>query len=394
MMPIPGAPQIVRIHGADLATVARSAEDTADRLVAVVDADWDSPAGERVSALAAGIPSLLRGVADRYAAAGRAVTAFADRLEGAQHLATRAIREHEDAVAERDAWDRAIDAESADPSPDPVRIARYADARLRAAERVLIAERRHASAVDEVAAADWICTSALRAAAADRLADGTVYRALTDARDVSSRAGDVLGVGALLLRGAGPLGAALGVAATVAGSVELAGDLTLKVVYGDGAWKDIGVNAAWFGVADLAGPVLLRGSQAALHEARHGTRARASALDRLVSGASPGWRGPGRARADVPVTVRRRTGSATPAASATPSTWAARTLRLAELRVARRSGAVAQVYFHASEAVEVTSSGRSWSALTARGSEPVVTGAEERRRTRRRPAPGRDRTAQ
>ena len=371
MMPVPGAPEITAVHGRRL--LARAGElgrlaDRLGRLAGQLDrhGGWQGPAGDRAAEVVGGVPATLRSVARRYAGAGRALVAFAPRHADAQTRVTAAIRERDEAVADRTRWDLRIDAETARPQPDPDWLGLLQRWRLEAAERVFLSERRYAAAWHDFHLADELCADSLDATAGlDDLGDPVVYRGLTRTADAAGAAALDLGIAGTALRGTGPWGLALSLASLAAGAVQLGARVTVKAVWGDGDCTSMGVNAAWL-TAGAAGISAGRGSVLGLHEARHGVRGPKPVLERFGAGARDLSRTPFGARPRVP-SGRGGVGVAgTYGEVADLALVARRTIGVDAYRTVGRQGTAAIALKVSSDALEATSTGAAVATLRSR----------------------------
>ncbi|MFW5471073.1 hypothetical protein ACOCJ4_13630 [Knoellia sp. CPCC 206435] len=230
--PVEGDPESVR-------ALAHSLRSGAGRLAQVngvltgirAGASWDSPAGEVFEAAVHGSPPVVDALIDRYAGAALALTTFADALELAQRHALAASGRHSDALEDlRRLEDQAVAVQA-----DPVAADAVRRRQGEVMEQALDAERAHARARDDFRDADRHLARRLRALADDILDDPWHYSALAAADE-----------GAQELAAMPPAArrtsvtAALGAAADVLGT---AGQVGLLVLYGEGSWKQVGVDA-------------------------------------------------------------------------------------------------------------------------------------------------------
>lgn len=213
---------------------------------------WDSPAGEAFGRLLASMPPHLDLVVDRYAVAADALRHLAAVLEEEQAVIQRAVDEEIDARAHVDAIETEIIALLDLGVPRESVEVQGALTRQRAhLARIVDAQDRHRAAWERYAAADEMCTSRLRAAAEDRLADPLAYRGLHAIHDLGE---GLAAVGAMA--GAHPLVRALGVAG---GALTVVADVGLLAGYREGDALGLAVDGALAFTGGL-GSAFMRGA--------------------------------------------------------------------------------------------------------------------------------------
>jgi hypothetical protein len=325
LRPLPGDPGTVRALADRLAGQGELLLALASTLRGLGDpsaASWVGPAGAAFGARSRTVASLLVSVGRRYAVSAVALRPLAAALTEAQHEVTTAVAEREDA------WTRAVDLGTrrvtAQECADPLQRAEAASLHrqeIEQLERVLRAERRHASGWARYAEADRRCAGVLHRLVQDGLDDSQAYDALTGLSRGAGAVGGIAGTLALV-----PVLKPLGVVAGVGDGVQLAADTVVKVGWGDGDWGSISLTAA----ASALGPtsaVLKRGALATNPAARAtGTRTgrrllRHDTAQRLRLGVVGEVRLAGRSGAKpMPRTFRATRSPGSPAATAH---WAA-----------------------------------------------------------------------
>lgn len=231
LAPVEGDPEAVR-------GLARALRSGADRLAQVngvltgikAGASWDSPAGEVFEAAVQQSPPVIDALIDRYAGAALALMTFADALETVQRQARASSEDH------RSAWDdlRVLEELAVLARADPVAAEAVRRRQGEAMGRVMEAERAHARAWDDFRTADRHLARRLRALADDILDDAWHYSVFA----TGDRFGEELAaVPPALRRTSGT--AVIGAAADAVGTASQVG---LLVLYGEGSWKQLGVN--------------------------------------------------------------------------------------------------------------------------------------------------------
>jgi hypothetical protein len=207
-------------------------------------AHWQSDSGRLFEAAVQAPPPVIAAVIERYAGAAGAIRALAAELEECQEEVTAALCSH------REGWRRHdVLLDRLGFASDPGE--RACLERAIHDELVVIdaAQRRHAAAVERHTEADRRCARQLQALADDVLADPTGYTVLVTTKAVAR---PVATTGSLL---PGPL-RLVGVAGVSAGVGSVVG---LLLLYGEGSWKQLGLNALT-SVVTTAGSVLVAGS--------------------------------------------------------------------------------------------------------------------------------------
>lgn len=222
---------------------------------------WDSPAGELFEQSVRESPPLLDALVDRYAGAAAALRDFAGELGREQASAQRAI---EWRSAEYSVY-RALDEQMAsrmsagEPWDDLLTLQNQVLGNMNQAQR------RHADAWQRFDTADRRLAHTLRVLADDILDDSWHYAAVAKVQGVSTSFDDVLnlpgeipGFGVVYGLGASkvPL---LGQVMTATAATRTASTAALKVFYGEGSWKEVGVNAAAT-VVGRAGSGMVKGA--------------------------------------------------------------------------------------------------------------------------------------
>ncbi len=244
---------------------------------------WESPAGQAFAGRCGVVTGVLERVARRYAVAAVAVGALADVLEDCQ-AEVRWAQQVTDA-----AWEGFLRYQEAmvvaQDSGDVGGAAYNRAAMVQEHERVQRAAARHAAARERYDAADRACARVLEQLAQDGLGDSRTYNALTGIGDFAEGVSTAAG---LIPPGVPVVGQWAKVAGAVGSGVRFTTDVTVKVAYGDGAWRDIGTTAALNAVG-RGGTVLKEGgrltnataiSKATTRAARRDLRL--STLDRVV----------------------------------------------------------------------------------------------------------------
>ncbi|KGN41784.1 putative T7SS-secreted protein [Knoellia aerolata] len=232
LAPVEGDPACVR-------ELARALRSGAGRLAQVngvltrikAGASWDSPAGEVFEAAVQQSPPVVDALIDRYAGAALALMTFADSLEAVQHRARAASESHQDALHEY----RMLEELAVTVTADPVAAEAVRRRQGETMGRVMEAERRHARAWEDFRDADRYLARRLLALADDVLDDSWHYSAFARAEGFAE---ELAAVPPALRRTS--VTAALGTVADVVGTASQVG---LLVLYGEGSWKQVGINA-------------------------------------------------------------------------------------------------------------------------------------------------------
>lgn len=265
-----------------LGALARTLRGLTDPSVGV----WASPAGEQFGRRVGEVPGVVERVAHRYGVADSALRRLADVLEAAQAEVARSQQVH---GQEWEPFIRAGDRMGlAEHSPDPAQraLAPFYRAEMVAhGERVELAVRRHADAVEAFAGADRACAGVLRGLLDDGLADSRLYDALTGTSRVAGEVSEAVGCASLL-----PPLRPLAAVATAAAGLGLAADTAVRVGYGDGDLASLALTAGATAAGGL-GPVLKAGARVtnapglATATTRSARRAlRVTTRDRLAEG--------------------------------------------------------------------------------------------------------------
>ena len=232
LRPVEGDPESVRALAGALRAGATRLAQVNEVLAGIrAGASWDSPAGEVFEAAVQQSPPVVDALVDRYAGAAVALATFADALEEVQARARSAGEDHRAALADH----RRLEEEAVLHHGDPV-AAELTRRRLgEAMGRVLRAERAHARAWEDFGTADRHLARRLRTLADDILDDPWHYSAFAAGDSAAAEAAAIPS----LARRSSVLGS-VGVAGAVVGTVSQVG---LLVFYGEGSWKQVGVNA-------------------------------------------------------------------------------------------------------------------------------------------------------
>lgn len=250
LQPIEGDPDSVRALAATLTSGAARLSSVNAVLVGIkAGASWDSPAGELFEAAVQESPPVIDALIDRYAGAAAALRTFAAALEEAQAIADTASAARREAHDEHLRLEECAVAQQADPLTAEQLRHRLGDA----VARMVAAEQRHRRAWDAFTLADQHLAARLRTLADDILDDPWHYTAFAKADEVSQE----LSVIPPVARKATFVGV-LGATADVAGVVSQVG---LLLIYGEGSWKRLGINAG-AGVAGLGARGLRAGALA------------------------------------------------------------------------------------------------------------------------------------
>ncbi|RHA37108.1 hypothetical protein [Cellulomonas rhizosphaerae] len=283
--PVPGDPRAVRRASERYEDVALAIATAAARLREIAAQRHDA------SEAVAGIATKAGDVADqigrargRYAAVGRALGAYAVRLDAAQGAAHAALRAGRGADDERqDAEARVVAAraalESATPDDLPARTRELERARADqdVADRALDAARADLErAVQARDAAAETAAVAIRDSLHDGLDDGWWQdwgkAVLTTIAAVADVVANVCGWLALLFCWVPGLGEVLVLAALLAAAVKLAADIVLAASDDDVTWGDVGWDAVGLipgGLGKGAGAMARTTTKVAAGTARH-----------------------------------------------------------------------------------------------------------------------------
>jgi hypothetical protein len=230
--PVEGDPESVRALAAGLRSGAARLAQVNGVLTGIkAGASWDSPAGEAFEAAVHRSPPVVDALIDRYAGAALALMTFADALEVAQQQARASSESHRDASLEL----RALEELAVTARTDPVAAEAVRRRQGEAMGRAMQAERRHARAWDEFRTADRLLARRLRALADDILDDPWHYSVLATADE-----------GAQELAAMPPAARRTSVTAALGATADVVGAgsrVALLVLYGEGSWKQVGVDA-------------------------------------------------------------------------------------------------------------------------------------------------------
>lgn len=212
-----GAMRLAAIHGA-MAPISTTGT-------------WESPAGAEFGMAMARVVPTFAALIERYTGAVTALRDYAANLETAQVRDRQARERHR--VAD-DALRRLESEESAlrsSPADHELNLAAQRQERWRMREQ----EEAQRTLRAEFATADGRCAAKLRALAADRLTDGATYDIISNTNDTTTKLGPLaLGVAFTALR---PLSAINGV-------LNSTSQFAMLVLYQEGSWKEVGINAA------------------------------------------------------------------------------------------------------------------------------------------------------
>lgn len=254
--PVPGDPVAVRRAAADYADVAEAIRSAATRLREIAEQRADrSDAVAAVASQADEVAGQISRARARYRDVGRALGAYAVRLDAVQSTAAAALRAGRSAQDDQGAAaarERAatVDLESATPEDRAARTRALEDARAdrEAAERALerVQDDLDRAVASRDAAAELAAT-AIRAAMHDGLDDGwwqnwgkelvQVIAALADSIS------NIAGILALITACVPGLGELFALVAVLAAAVKLLADVCLALD-GEAAWGDVMWDAA------------------------------------------------------------------------------------------------------------------------------------------------------
>lgn len=250
-------------HPEVLAGIAQGMQGTATRLrvqsrmLAMLrhGATWQSPAGAAFGARLQVMPTTLDQAVHRYAAAARAVRDLAGAMGKYQPVVTKAIADWREAERQIQALASRVN-ELVDQGADP---GSTMIVRLEQMQTELVGKQNnlvkvHDEAWRQFRAVDARCAAALDAAARDCVSDSRPYRAVSGAKEVAGGVEEMAGGFSVVQPELAPV-------ASAAGAVARASELAMLVFYGEGSWKDLGVNVALTGVAKTGG-VLVKGGLA------------------------------------------------------------------------------------------------------------------------------------
>jgi uncharacterized protein YukE len=282
-LPIPGSPDVIEGFAAALRDEAQRVDAVQAQLKALrAGARWDSPAGQAFAAQLVELPPLLGAVAERYAAAAASLRMFAAEFAEAQQACSRAIVLRERGVLRRDRFgEEAALAEAGGSPADLARVPGLRQLMVEAAAEVLVHERAYCEARERFEQADRWCARSLGALRDDVLTDTWRYNTVKGASSLGHGVADTAGLLGLV-PACKPLAGAVG--ATAAG-VAMAADITVKLAYGEGAWRPL-VDDAVLGAVGFGAGSLRQASRARAlpSEAHEGPTGFASRQDRLAAG--------------------------------------------------------------------------------------------------------------
>lgn len=245
--PIEGDPESVRALSRSLRSgAAKLAAMNAVLVQIKAGASWSSPAGELFETAVQKSPPVLDALIDRYAGTALALLTFSEELEQAQVRDTAARARH--AASTRAYFNLEDLVVAARGTPQEVELAQRQN---HAMEALVCAERDHVSAWESFSRADHRLAQRLRQLADDILDDSGFYTVLATMDEFSQEVSSIPPVSRRL-----PVLGLIGTAGDVAGGVS---GVALRVLYGEGSWKEVGVNAAARG-AGLGAKGLTSGS--------------------------------------------------------------------------------------------------------------------------------------
>ncbi|ROS26160.1 hypothetical protein [Cellulomonas sp. PhB150] len=299
--PVPGDPRVVRRASERYEDVALAIATAAGRLREIAAQRHDvSEAVEAIATKAGDVADQIGRARGRYAVVGRALGAYAVRLDAAQgaaHAALRAGRsadeDRQDADARVVAARAALEVSTPDDLPARTRDLERARADQDGADRALDAARAdlERAVLARDAAAETAAT-AIRGALHDGLDDGWWQdwgkAVLTTIAAVADVVANVCGLLALVFCWVPGLGELFALAALLAAAVKLAADIVLAISDDDVTWGDV--------VWDAAGLIPGGLGKGVGTMARTTTRAAAGTARReagLIASRPPGSRPPG-----------------------------------------------------------------------------------------------------
>lgn len=233
LQPIEGNADSVRGLAASLTSGAAKLSAINAVLVNIkAGSDWDSPAGELFEQSVHESPPLLDALIDRYAGAALALRTFAGELGEAQARAQAAIdwKKAESSVYAALDEQMAARMDAGEPWDD---LKQLQDQVL---GNMNTADRDHARAWQQFETADRLLARRLRVLAEDLLDDSWHYTAVTKVLSVSQGVASVPAFTRAL-----PI---LGQVVTAAAAVSSITEIGLLVFYGEGSWKQVGINGA------------------------------------------------------------------------------------------------------------------------------------------------------
>ncbi|MEO7268650.1 MAG: putative T7SS-secreted protein [Knoellia sp.] len=232
LAPIEGNAEAVRALSRTLRAAATKLTSMNAVLVGIkAGASWDSPAGELFEAAVRQSPPILDALIDRYAGTASALMAFSDELDPAQARANAAISRYEASTREYFRLEDLL--ASVMGTPDQVNVE---DRQRHALQAMRTAEDDHAAAWRSFTAADRHLARQLRHLAHDLLDDSAFYSVLAKMDEFSQEMSYIPPVTRRL-----PVLNVLGTAGDVAGGVS---EAALVLIYGEGSWKQVSINAA------------------------------------------------------------------------------------------------------------------------------------------------------
>ncbi|EAP98608.1 hypothetical protein JNB_00530 [Janibacter sp. HTCC2649] len=232
LAPIEGNAEAVRALSRTLRAAAVKLTSMNAVLVGIkAGASWDSPAGDLFEAAVRQSPPILDALIDRYAGTASALMTFSDELEPAQARANAAASRHEASTREYFRLEDLL--ASVMGTPDQVNVE---DRQRHALQAMQSAEDDHAAAWRSFTAADRGLARQLRHLAHDLLDDSAFYSVLAKMDEFSEEMSYIPPATRRF-----PILNALGTAGDIAGGVSGVG---LRLFYGEGSWKQVGVNVA------------------------------------------------------------------------------------------------------------------------------------------------------
>lgn len=231
LQPIEGDPDSVRALAATLTSGAARLASVNSVLVGIkAGASWDSPAGELFEAAVRESPPVIDALIDRYAGAAAALRSFAASLEEAQALARSASAARHEAHDEHRRLEECAVAAQADPVTSEQVRRRQGEAMA----RMMAAEQQHDRAWDAFTRADRHLAARLRTLADDILDDPWHYTAFAKADEMSQELSAIPPVARRA--------SFVGVLAATGDAAGLASQVGLLMIYGEGSWKQLGIN--------------------------------------------------------------------------------------------------------------------------------------------------------
>ncbi|MFC7488338.1 putative T7SS-secreted protein [Knoellia sp. CPCC 206453] len=232
LAPIEGNPEAVRALSRTLRAAATKLTSMNAVLVGIkAGASWDSPSGELFEAAVRQSPPILDSLIDRYAGAAGALMTFSDELDPAQTRANAAISRHEGSTREYFRLEDVLASVMGTPEQAVVE-----ERQKHALQAMHSAQDDHTAAWKSFTAADQHLARQLRHLAHDILDDSAFYSVLAKMDEFSQELTYIPPVTRRF-----PLVSALATAGDLAGGVS---GVSLLLLYGEGSWKQVGINVA------------------------------------------------------------------------------------------------------------------------------------------------------